>query len=432
MVFTANMLSLRNSSTMTILVRQALIKDKLSSHYQTVKDILIADGIIQEIKDSIQTKADEIIEAQGNMISPGWVDVFTVGTDPGFEFKDDLRSLANAAAHGGFTHVFVSPNTHPVTQSKTGVEYIVSASKMLPCAIHPIGAVSKNSEGKELTEMFDMHASGAIAFGDGIKSIQSAGLLIKALQYVSAFNGVIIQIPDDQSVAPHGQMNEGVISTQIGLPGKPALAEEIMVARDIELARYTKSKIHITGISLSTSVDMIKKAKKDGVQISCSTTLHHCMFTENDLIGYQTNLKVNPPLRAEKDRKAMLKGIKDGIIDCITSHHTAQHKDAKICEFEYAGYGTLGLEAVFGMLGNAGLSLDEILDSICFHPRQLFKLENTIEVGMSADMTIFNEHILSEFSSSNNQSKSNNSAYIGLPMKGKSMATILGNQLFIN
>lgn len=410
---------------MTILVRQAIIRDKNSSHFNTVKDILITNGVITEIAETIKTKPDEILEAKGKAITPGWVDIFTVGTDPGYEFKDDLESLSNSAVAGGFTHVFVSPNTNSVTQSKTSVDYIINASKALPCNIHPIGAVTKNTDGKELTEMFDMHAAGAIAFGDGIRAIQSAGLLIKALQYVSAFDGIIIQIPDDQSVAPHGQMNEGVVSTQIGLPGKPALSEEIMVARDIELARYTQSNIHITGISLSSSVDMIEKAKKEGIKVTCSTSLHHCIFTDKDLIGYNTNLKVNPPLRSDKDRKAILKGVKEGVIDCISTHHTAQHKDAKICEFEYAGYGSIGLEAAFGILGNTELTTDEILKAICFNPRKIFNIESCIEIGSQADLTLFDENIKGYFDLSKNKSKSINSAYIDKQTKGSAIATIL-------
>jgi dihydroorotase len=410
---------------MTILVRQALIKDNHSSHNNTVKDIFISNGIISEISSSFDATADQTIDAKGKSISPGWVDVFAVGTDPGFEFKDDLASLSLSASTGGFTHVFVSPNTNPVTQSKTGIEYILSCSQQLPCFIHPIGAVTKNTDGKELAEMYDMHASGAIAFGDGVKSIQSAGLLIKALQYVSAFNGIIIQIPDDHSVAPHGQMHEGIVSTQIGLPGKPALAEEIMVARDIELSKYTQSNIHITGVSLASSVDMIKKAKKDGVKITCSTTLHHLFFTDKDLIGYNTNLKVNPPLRPEKDRKALIKGIKDGVIDCISTHHTAQNKDTKVCEFEYAGYGTLGLEAAYGVLGTVGLTEDEILNAICFKPRELFNIKGAIEKGLPADLTLFDASVESTFEASQNKSKSSNSAYFGLPVKGTVMGTIL-------
>jgi dihydroorotase len=415
---------------MKILVRQALIKDNNSSHNNTVKDILVSDGIIADISSSIDVKADHVLEAKGKMISPGWVDVFTVGTDPGYEFKDDLHSLANSAASGGFTHVFSSPNTQPIVQSKTGVEYIVSASKTLPCRVHPIGAVTKNTEGKELTEMYDMHASGSIGFGDGVKSIQSAGLLIKALQYVSAFNGIVIQVPDDHSVAPHGQMNEGIISTQIGLPGKPALAEEIMVARDLALAAYTHSRIHITGVSLASSVAMIKKAKKDGVHVTCSATVHHLLFTENDLIGYNTNLKLNPPLRTEKDRKALIQGIKDGTIDCISSHHTAQNKDAKVCEFEYAGYGTLGLEAAFGMLGKTGLSTDEIIQSICINPRTIFHLLSSIEKNQPADMTIFDEDTKGVFSADDIKSKSANAAFLGFEYKGSAMATILHNKYY--
>lgn len=403
---------------MTILVRQAFIKDKHSTHFNTVKDILISDGVILEIADTIHSSADQTIDESGACVTPGWVDIFTIGTDPGYEFKDDLKSLSHSAVSGGFTHVFVSPNTHPVTQSKTGIDYIVSSCKGRPCRIHPIGAVTKDTNGRELTEMFDMHASGAIAFGDGNKPIQSAGLLIKALQYVSAFDGIIIQIPDDHSVAPHGLMNEGIVSTQIGLPGKPALAEEMMVAREIELSRYTQSNIHITGISLSTSVEMIRKAKKEGVKITCSTTLPHCIFTENDLMGYNTNLKVHPPLRSEKERQAILKAIKEGVIDCISSHHTAQHTDAKMCEFESAGNGTLGLEAMFGILGTTGLTTDEILECICFRPRKIFKIDGIIEVGKPADMTLFVENLEGTFGLEKNKSKSKNSAYIGHSTKG--------------
>jgi dihydroorotase len=236
---------------------------------------------------------------------------------------------------------------------------------------------------------------------------------------------MIIQIPDDQSVAPHGQMNEGIISTQIGLPGKPALAEEIMVARDLALANYSQSRIHITGVSLASSVAMIKKAKKDGVQVTCSTTVHYLLFTEDDLVGYNTNLKVNPPLRTEKDRKALIQALKDGTIDCITTHHTAQNKDAKICEFEYAGYGTLGLEAAFGLLGTTGLTIDEILQSICFKPRTIFQLHATIEKNNPADMTIFDTDSVGTYTTNHIKSKSANAAFIGQSFKGSAIATIL-------
>ena len=426
-------LSSLNSHFMTILVRKALVKDIHSPHHNKRMDILLSDGIITEIAEQIQTIADQLIDIPGISVSPGWIDLFVKGTDPGFEFKDDLNSVAASAATGGFTHLFLTPNTQPVTQNKTGVQYIKNQQSHQPVSLHPIGAVTKNTDGKELSEMFEMRQTGAIAFGDGTKSIQSAGLLIKALQYVNAFDGIIIQLPDDHSVAPHGLMHEGIVSTQVGLPGKPALAEEIMVARDIELLRYTNSRLHLTGISLSTSVEMIRKAKQDGLNITCSTTPYHLVFTDKSLLtGYDTNLKVNPPLRTEKDREALIAAVKDGTIDCVTTHHTSQNIDAKICEFEYAGLGMIGLESAFGILGMAGLEVDEILQLICYNPRKIFSLESVISVGKSADLTIFNELTEWTFNSSDIKSKSSNSPFIGTLLKGEVIATILNTHINSN
>jgi dihydroorotase len=278
-----------------------------------------------------------------------------------------------------------------------------------------------------------MKLAGAIAFGDGKKSVQSSGLLIKALQYVKAFDGIVIQIPDDQSVAPHGLMNEGVISTQVGLPGKPALAEEIMIARDIELARYTNSKLHITGITLAKSVEMIKRAKSEGLNITCSTTMHHLVFTENELLkGYNTNFKLNPPLRSENDRLALVEGVKNGTIDCVSSHHTPQNKDAKVCEFEYAGYGVIGLQAAFGVLNGVGLNIDQILEAICYKPKQIFQLESKIEVGAKADLTLFDLTKSYLLTKETLASKSENSPYLGQTLPGKVIATIQQDKLNIN
>lgn len=418
---------------MTILVRKALIKDVHSSYNNKRVDLLITDGTIVDISENIDANVDQRIEVPGVSVSPGWLDVFVKGTDPGFEFKDDLNSVAASAAKGGYTQVFLSPNTEPVTQNKIGVQYITSHSSDQPVQLHPIGAVTKNTGGKELTEMFEMKQNGAVAFGDGTKSIQSAGLLIKALQYVKAFDGIVIQVPDDHSVAPHGLMNEGIVSTQIGLPGKPALAEEIMVARDIELLRYTGSRLHLTGITLSTSVEMIRRAKKEGLGITCSTTPYHLAYTDTALLhAYDANLKVNPPLRSEQDRQALIGAVKDGTIDCITTHHTAQNKDAKICEFEYAGLGMLGLESALGLLGTTGLTEDEILHAICFNPRKIFSFVSGINIGNKADLTVYHPLLETVFAASDIKSKSSNSPVIGVLLKGKVIATVLGNKININ
>jgi dihydroorotase len=414
---------------MTILVQQVLIKDINSPHNNNVRDIIIHNGKIQQIAENITVAADKTIAPNNSSVSPGWIDIFVSGTDPGFEFKDDLDSLSAAAAKGGFTHVFLTPNTQPVTQNKTGVEYISRHQASVPVKLHPIGAISKNTEGKELTEIYDMHQSGAIAFSDGNKPVQSAGLLIKALQYVTAFNGTIIQVPDDKSIAPHGLMNESVVSTQVGLPGKPALAEEIMVARDLALAKYTGAHLHLTGISLASSVNLISKAKADGIPVTASTTTHHLTFTENDLLrGYNTNLKVNPPLRAEADRQALIAAVKNGTIDIVTTHHTPQHTDGKICEFEYAGYGMLGLEAAFGVLQNAGLTVDEVLQVICYNPRKIFNLNTSITEGAAADLTFFKPDETVSFTADNLGSKSKNCPYIHTTLKGQVLGQTYLNQ----
>src|SRR5215467_6447771 len=284
-------------ASMKILVQQACIIDPQSPHHGKVQDILMVDGIFKEIGNSINAKADQVVNHEGLHVSPGWVDVFANFCDPGYEFKETLETGANAAAAGGFTDVFVIPNTRPVIDSKSQVEYIRGKSSSLPVNIRPIGALTKGLEGKDLAEMYDMRHSGAVAFSDGTSPVQSAGLLLKGLQYVKAFDGIIIQVPDDKTVGANGLMNEGIVSTRLGLPGKPMMAEELMVARDIKLVRYTESRLHFTGVTSPRSLEYIRRAKESGLAVTCSVTPFHLYFTDADLVGYDTNLKVYPPLR---------------------------------------------------------------------------------------------------------------------------------------
>ena len=243
---------------MKILIKQAKIVDPSSPFNKQSPDILIEHGTIIEIGANISAVADKEINIPGLHISPGWMDVFANFADPGYEYKETLDTGAAAAAAGGYTDVMVIPNTNPVIHNKSGIEYVVQKSKSLPVNIHPIGAITKNTEGKELAEMYDMRNSGAIAFSDGINSVQSSGLLLKALQYVKTFKGTLIQLPDDKSINPHGLMNEGIISTRLGLPGKPSMAEELVIARDLKLARYAESNLHFTGIASQKSLEYIK------------------------------------------------------------------------------------------------------------------------------------------------------------------------------
>jgi dihydroorotase len=418
---------------MKVLIKQARIISPTSPFNGQTKDILIIDGIISKIDDAISEKTDQLIEQNGLCVSIGWMDIFSNFGDPGHEYKETLETGAKAAAAGGFTDVMVLPNTNPVIHSKSQVEYIVQKSKTLAVTIHPIGAVTKNAEGKDLAEMYDMHQSGAVAFGDGINPIQSAGLLLKALQYVKSFNGTVIQIPEDKSIGANGLINEGIISTQLGLPGKPAIAEEILIARDIKLARYADSKLHFTGVSSAKSLEYIKRAKDGGINVSCSVTPYHLFFTDNDMQEYDTNLKVNPPLRTETDRQALLKAVVDGTVDCIASHHFPQNWDGKTCEFEYAKDGMIGLESLSGILGELGINAERLTELLSINPRKIFGIEMPqIKVAAAACLTLFNTAEEYVFEESMIRSKSKNSAFVGKKLKGKVIGIINKGKVELN
>src|SRR5664279_3385019 len=235
---------------MKLLIKQACITDPLSSHNGTIQDILIENGKVRNIAPVITEQADRVLEQKGLRISPGWVDIFSNFADPGYEYKETLETGSAAAAAGGFTDVFLIPDTLPGTVNKSQVEFIQHRNGGLPVTIHAIGAITKNLDGRQLAEMYDMRNSGAVAFSDGLHPVQSSGVLVKALQYVKAFGGVIIQIPDDTSISPNGLIHEGIISTRLGLPGKPIMSEELIIARDIKLARYTKSRMHLSLIHI--------------------------------------------------------------------------------------------------------------------------------------------------------------------------------------
>jgi dihydroorotase len=403
---------------MNILLKQVLIADPNSPFNHQQVDILIENNLIKQIGSLHDASAEIVINEPDLIVSPGWVDVFANFCEPGFEYKETLETGSSCAAAGGFTRVFALPNTKPVIDNKSMIEYVALKSGGLPIFIHPMGAISQKTGGNTLAEMYDMRNSGAVAFTDGIHPVQSSGLFLKALQYVKAFNGVLIQVPIDQSIGASGLMNEGIVSTQLGLPGIPAISEESMLKRDIDLVRYTDSKLHFTGISSSQSLQLIKDAKTEGLSVTCSVTPYHLFFCDEDLHDYNTYLKVNPPLRTRKDMLALREGIIDGTIDCIASHHFPQDWDHKVCEFEYAAFGMTGLQTAFSAVNHLmkDLSNDRLIDLFSNNARNIFGLPSSIiKEGNNAELTIFNKTATALF---NNKSKSSNSAFAKITLQG--------------
>lgn len=420
---------------MHILLKNVKIVAPTSGFHGQQQDILIGDGIIRQIAPAIQADNAKIVTGGNLHVSIGWMDIFAHFCDPGQEYKEDLQSGAMAAAKGGFTTVMIVPNTQPALHTKPQVTYVLSQTAHSPVQVLPIGAATKNAEGASLSEMYEMQEAGALAFSDGFKPIQSPGLLLKALQYVKAFDGTIIQVPDDQSISAHGLMHEGIFSTKLGMPGKPAIAEELIIQRDIELAEYTNSRLHFTGVSTARSVELIAMAKARGIKVTCSVTPYHLSLTDGHLMNYNTNLKVNPPLRTAADVAALQKAVLDGVIDCIATHHQPQDWDAKQLEFEYAKNGMIGLETCFGVLRRhiPQLPLEQLIKLLAIQPRQIFKLPvPEIKEGAVANLTIFDPDVDYTFTQADIASRSKNSAYIGEQLKGQVKGIVSNNQVLFS
>lgn len=418
---------------MQVLIRQAKIVDPRSEFHGKVVDLLVENGNLKDIAANITAKADQTIEADGLCVSPGWIDLFADYAEPGYEQKETIKTGLAAAAAGGFTKVLLAPNTNPVVSTASVVNSIKHKAEGNFVTALPLGSISQDIEGKNLSEMLDMHTHGAVAFTDGWKPVQNANLFLKALEYVKAFDGILVQIPVDKTLSEGGLMHEGPVSTRLGMAGIPTLSETLIVHRDIELLRYTNSKLHITGVSSAESVEMIRKAKAEGLNITCSVTPYHLLLNDESLMGYSSMYKVMPPLRSEQDRQALIAGLKDGTIDCIASHHRPQEWDAKAKEFEYASNGMNVQEITFNLalqaLGKE--NLDVIIKALSENPAKIFGFEQgSIAKGNKTSLTLFSINGSTQLNSI--MSKSKNNPFIGNVLAGSIIGIINNNQTHLN
>ena len=415
---------------MNLLVKGITIIDPNSEFNQKKCDLRVEQGKISAIAEKLSpVSGEEVFEAKEAVLSPGFFDLNCMIGDPGLETKEDIQSGTAAAKAGGFTGIAVLPNTKPVMQSKGEVEYVLNRARHNLVDVYPIGAISKDLEGKDLAELFDMKNAGAVAFSDGSKAISDDGFVSRALQYCLGFGGLLILHPENKSIAGKAQVNESKNNVLLGMKGIPALAEEMQVSRDIFLATYHNAPIHIANISTAGSIALIKKAKKDGVKITCDVAAHQLVFTEELLNTFDSNYKVKPPLRGKTDQKALINGLKDGTIDAIVSQHRPHEIEFKDVEFEIASYGIIALQTVLPLLLQAGLDVTLIVEKLAINPRKLLNLNiPSIKIGEEANFTIYHPSQEWVFNSATNASKSNNSPLFGKTLKGKVQLTYNNKQ----
>ena len=418
---------------MRYLIKKAKIVsvDKTSQR----KDILIERGKISSIARNIEDDKAIIIESKNLHVSLGFFDIGTFIGEPGLEEKETIESVSKSAANGGYTHLAPFPNLAPVADSKSTIQFIQQAFESSLIDVHPIGAVSKSCNGKDIAELIDMHKNGAIAFSDGSKSIQDTGLVLRALQYSKSINKVIIQHPNDKALSKDTYMHEGSISTSLGLPGNPSESEVLMVKRDLDLSKYAEAPICLHNISTKGSVDVIKKAKKDGIKIYCSTTCMNLNHTDESLSNFDPIYKVQPPLRSKEDKKSLIKAINKDIIDYISSNHQPVELEHKDLEFFRSSFGASTLDTVFSSLytkTEAAISLNKLVEKLTVGPRNVLGIDiPKIEEGAIADLCVFDPSLNWVPSMSNIYSKSKNNPYLGEELQGKIIAVFNKKQAII-
>ena len=416
---------------MKIIIKAATIIDAASPFNNKKIDLLIEDGIISNIAESIDNDSNiEEISLENLHISSGWFDSSVSFGEPGYEDRETISNGLMVAAKSGFTAVALQPNSTPIIDNQSQVAFVKNRSNASATDLYPIGALTKASEGKDLAELFDMKNAGAVAFGDYNKSISNSLLFKIGLQYAQDFDGLIIAFCEDKNLRGSGIANEGIISTQLGMKGIPNLAEEVDLAKNLFILEYTGGKLHIPTISTSKSVELIREAKSKGLKVTCSVSVHHLTLTDETLQMFDTRFKVSPPLREESDRKALINAVLDGTIDMITSDHNPIDIEHKKMEFDMAMNGTIGLESAYAALQTV-LPTEVIVEKLTAG-KSIFGIESLkIEKGSKANFTLFTPSGKSTFKKQDILSKSKNSAFLGFETQGKVYGILNNSQLIL-
>jgi dihydroorotase len=407
---------------MKTLIKNATIISKGSALNGKKKDILIVNGIIEKIEDAITDAADETIQGENLHVSTGWFDMTASFCDPGYEHKETIESGINAAMAGGFTGVGLLPETSPVVSGKSQVEYIRRKSENKSVEIVPYGSLSVNFDGQNMSEYHDMYLAGARAFTDGFRPVNSE-LLSRALMYSKNSGGLIMVFPNDKALSKGGQMHEGIESTKLGMKGIPAIAEELQVNRDIQLAEFNQSTLHFLNVSTKEAVESIRKAKKTGVKVTAQVAVANLLLDDASLRDFDSNYKVLPVLRSQEHIDALIDGLADGTIDCIASSHVPQDIESKDLEFEHAEFGMIGLETAFAVARTATqkkLKLEDLIEKFTTQPRKLLGLQNPeIKKGEKVNLTVFNPDEKWIFTAKDIKSKSKNTPFVGRELVGR-------------
>jgi dihydroorotase len=403
---------------MKLIISNALLFDQASKYHATTHDVKIDDGVIVQIGKGLQDA--KTIDLGGSLLTPSLFDLFANFNEPGLEHREDINSGIRTAAFAGFTDVCIVPNTSPVVEKKSDINFLKGKSNS-GVTIHPLAAVSEGCLGENLTEILDLNDAGAVAFSDGLNPIWNGELLLKALQYLQKFDGLLVVRPKDIHLSQFAHMHEGIMSTSLGLKGEPSISEEISLKRDIDILRYAGGRIHFTHISTAEGVNLIKAAKKEGLKVTCDVALNQLIYTEDDLIDYDTNYKVDPPYRGERDRKALIKGLREDVIDAIVTSHQPLDIESKELEFDLAMPGMCSMPTVFASLQYISneLPLEISLQKFSNGPRAILGKDQVhIEVGSKAKFAIFDPNLVWKFDRKANPSKSNNSPLLNTELKG--------------